>query len=68
MLAWCIVIFVLGVLSFVDALFGEWVIFRQANSFLLMLVSLGLLIRVSLKQRAAHIEKMEARLSKVGSE
>jgi hypothetical protein len=46
MLSWCIILFGLGVLAFLDTLFNYGEIFRRVNSVLFMLVSLGLLIRI----------------------
>lgn len=48
MLTWCTILFVLGVLAFLDSVisppYGD--IFRKANSLLFMLISLGMLIRL----------------------
>jgi len=48
MLTWCAILFVLGVLAFLDAIisppYGD--IFRKVNSLLFMLISLGMLIRL----------------------
>lgn len=77
MLTWCTVLFVLGILAFLDAMFtppfGD--IFRKVNSLLFMLISLGMLIRLraershpkakSLDQEA---KKTEERKTLVGAE
>jgi hypothetical protein len=39
-------LFLMGVLAFLDSIFNYGEIFRQANSFLFMLISLGVLIRL----------------------
>lgn len=48
MLTWCAILFVLGVLAFLDAMiappYGD--IFRKVNSLLFMFISLGMLIRL----------------------
>lgn len=46
MLSWCIVLFGLGVLAFLDTIFNYGEIFRRVNSVMFMLVSLGFLIRI----------------------
>ena len=71
MLAWCTILFVLGILAFLDTIFSYGEIFRRINSVMFMLVSLGLLIRTSMKMKIkriegliARIEELEDRLSK----
>jgi hypothetical protein len=77
MLTWCAILFVLGVLAFVDALFtppyGD--IFRKVNSLLFMLISLGMLIRLrkersqrKVKSSVQKTEKAEERKTPVGVE
>jgi hypothetical protein len=46
MIYWALVIFILGILDFLDCQFNYSHLFRTANSFLLMLVALGILIRI----------------------
>lgn len=46
MLFWSTMLFFLGVLAFLDSLFNYGEIFRQVNSFMFMLISLGVLIRL----------------------
>ena len=57
MLAWCAVLFILGILAFLDAMiappYGD--IFRKVNSVLFMLISLGMLIRLRM-ERSKHKE------------
>jgi hypothetical protein len=62
MLVWCAVLFVLGVLAFVDSVFNMGHIFRQVNSIMFMLISLALLIRTTTKARAAKLEKSQSRI------
>ena len=64
MFIWCSLLFALGVLAFLDSLFNMGDIFRQVNSVLFMLISLGLLIRTTTKAKAknreANIRKIRA--------
>ena len=62
MLAWCGILFALGVLAFMDSMFNYGEIFRQVNSILFMLVSLGLLVRTTIKTRLRTMEKYAARI------
>jgi len=63
MLVWCGVLFFLGIAAFTDSLFTFGEIFRRVNSVLFMLVSLGLLIRVSTKKRMRVIEGYVERIA-----
>ncbi len=47
MLIWCVTLFCLGVIAFMDSFFNYGDIFRRVNSIVFMLLSLGLLIRAS---------------------
>jgi cytochrome c oxidase subunit IV len=74
MLAWCVILFVLGILAFSDTLFNYGDIFRRVNSVIFMLVSLGLLVRTSMKMRlkrtenlSAKIEELETRVKELSS-
>ncbi len=55
MLTWCAVLFILGILAFLDAMiappYGD--ILRKVNSLLFMLISLGMLIRLRM-ERSQH--------------
>ena len=62
MLIWCGILFGLGIMAFMDSLFNYGEIFRQVNSVLFMLVSLGLLVRTTTKIRRAAMEKQVDRL------
>lgn len=61
MLSWCIVLFGLGVLAFLDTIFNYGEIFRRVNSVMFMLVSLGVLVRVSIMEKTKEKEKLHAR-------
>ncbi|UCD64354.1 MAG: hypothetical protein JSW34_02640 [Candidatus Zixiibacteriota bacterium] len=62
MFIWCIVLFVLGIFAFADSLFNMGEIFRQVNSVLFMLISLGLLIRTTTKAKKKRKESYERRI------
>lgn len=62
MLAWCTILFVLGILAFLDTIYNYGEIFRRVNSVVFMLVSLGLLVRTSMKMK---IHRIEGLISKV---
>lgn len=62
MLTWCAILFVLGILAFLDAMinppYGD--IFRKVNAVLFMLISLGMLIRLRAEKsqrRAKHSDQ-----------
>jgi hypothetical protein len=57
MIAWCVVLFCLGVAAFLDSLFSYGEIFRRINSILFMLVSLGMLFRIALKMKTGRVEQ-----------
>ena len=62
MFIWCSVLFVLGIFAFVDSIFNMGDIFRQVNSVMFMLISLGLLIRTTTKAKARRLEQYEKRI------
>jgi len=62
MFIWCSVLFVLGIFAFIDSIFNMGDIFRQVNSVMFMLISLGLLIRTTTKARAKKTEQYEQRI------
>jgi len=62
MFIWCSTLFILGVLAFMDSMFNMGDIFRQVNSVLFMLISLGLLIRTTTKMKAKTKETYEERI------
>jgi hypothetical protein len=65
MLVWCGMLLFLGVAAFLDSLFTFGEIFRRINSVLFMLVSLGLLVRVSTKIRMARREGEHKRIEEL---
>ena len=62
MLVWCGVLFFLGVMAFLDSLFYFGEIFRKVNSLLFMLISLGLLVRVSIKAKMRVLETLQEKV------
>jgi hypothetical protein len=58
MLVWGIVLFVLGVLAFLDSQFNYGYLFRSANSILFMLVSLGVLFRTRILEKLGFKERL----------
>ncbi len=72
MLAWCGILFMLGIMAFLDTLFSYGEIFRRVNSVVFMLISLGLLVRTSMKMKIRRIEglitkveELEAKLAQL---
>ena len=61
MLIWCVTLFALGVLAFLDSLFNYGDIFRRINTVLFMLLSLGLLVRTSMMMKLKKMEKLTER-------
>ncbi len=68
MFVWCTVLFMLGILAFLDATFTFGEIFRKVNSVLFMLVSLGLLVRTSMKMRLREMETLRERIAQLEME
>lgn len=68
MLGWCALLFCLGIAAFTDSFFNYGEIFRQVNSVLFMLISLGLLIRTTTKIRQATREKVHQRMANLERE
>ena len=62
MLAWCTILFLLGVLAFMDSIFNMGEIFRQVNSVLFMLISVALFFRTTSKIKAKRHENQEKRI------
>jgi len=65
MLVWCCVLLFLGLTAFLDNIFTQNEIFRTINSVLFMLVSLGLLVRTSTKQRIGRRESYQKRIQEL---
>ncbi len=58
MLAWSLVLFVLGILAFLDSQFNYGFLFRTVNSLMFLLVSLGILIRTRMLQKWGFREQL----------
>jgi hypothetical protein len=58
MFIWGIVLFGLGILAVLDSQFNYGYIFRSANSFLFLLLSLGILIRTKMLEKLGYKEKL----------
>jgi len=58
MLYWCIALFFMGVMSFLDNILSYGEVFRWINSALFMLVSLGILIRTKMMVKTGRIERL----------
>lgn len=58
MIIWGVVLFGLGVLSFLDTAFNYGNTFRGANSILFLLVSLGILTRTRNLERLRYKERL----------
>lgn len=69
MFVWCLVLFILGIVAFLDSIFhlyGNF--FRQINSMFFMLISLGILVRTATKMNARKIEGYEERIGGLESQ
>jgi len=63
MFVWCGILFLLGIAAFMDTIFNYGNIFRQINSVMFMLISLGLLMRTTIKMKARKLEKSEQKVA-----
>ena len=63
MLIWCAILFTLGIMAFMDTIFNYGEIFRQVNSVLFMLTSLGLLVRTTTKIKGKQLESYQERVA-----
>jgi hypothetical protein len=62
MFFWSGVLFVLGILAFLDSVLNMGEIFRTVNSALFMLLSLGLLVRTTTKAKSRKLEHYEEKI------
>lgn len=65
MFVWCTILFLLGITAFLDSMFNYGEIFRQINSVFFMLVSLGLLVRATIKARGRMMERQVERINEL---
>ncbi len=63
MFVWCGMLFLLGIAAFLDTIFNYGNIFRQINSVMFMLISLGLLVRTTVKMKARKFERSEQKVA-----
>lgn len=68
MVAWWVILFALGVLTFIDTFFGVGDTFRQVVAATFILASLGLLTRISRKTREGEKEKLTDRIAHLEQE
>ncbi len=68
MLTWCALLFILGIAAFMDSIYNYGNIFRQINSVLFMLTSLGLLVRTTTKMKLRTIENQIKRIEQLEKE
>ena len=68
MLIWCMTLFGLGVLAFLDTIFNYGEIFRRVNSILFMLLSLGLLVRTKMLVKFGKFEALLKRNTELESQ
>ena len=62
MLLWCGILFLLGVMAFLDSIFNMGDIFRRINSVMFLLLSLALLVRTTTKKKTQKIEHLKDRI------
>jgi hypothetical protein len=65
MLIWCIILLLLGFLTYLDNFLMQGEIFRGLHPLLFILVALGLLIRTSIKQKEGQIERYVERIKRL---
>ncbi|MFQ5606420.1 MAG: hypothetical protein ACE5GA_00625 [Candidatus Zixiibacteriota bacterium] len=65
MLIWVAVLFCLGAAAFIDSLYNFGDIFRQVNSVMFLLVSMGLLIRTTTLKKRGRLETYKHRIGKL---
>lgn len=58
MLYWCLTLFALGIMAFLDTFFNYGEIFQRVNSVMFMLISLGLLVRTRMMMKTGKLEKL----------
>jgi len=58
MLYWCLTLFALGIMAFLDTFFNYGEIFQRVNSVMFMLISLGLLVRTRMMMKSGKFEKL----------
>ena len=64
MLLWIFVLFLLGAIAFIDSVYNFGEIFRQINSVMFLLVSMGLLVRTPTLKRRGRLENYQNRVGR----
>lgn len=65
MLMWVSIMFGLGIAAFVDSIYNFGDIFRQVNSVIFLLVSVGLLVRTTTLKKRGRMENYQDRIDKL---
>ncbi len=65
MIVWIGVLFFLGIAAFVDSIYNFGDIFRQVNSVMFLLVSVGLLVRTIAQMKRGRYENSQVRIEKL---
>ncbi|MCH7879258.1 MAG: hypothetical protein IH914_08100 [candidate division Zixibacteria bacterium] len=62
MFIWVFVLFCLSSVAFIDSVYNLGEIFRQVNSVMFLLVSMGLLVRTTTLKRRGRLENYKTRV------
>lgn len=65
MILWISILFLLGAVAFVDSVYNFGEIFRQINSVMFLLVSMGLLVRTTTLKRRGRLENYKNRVGRL---
>ena len=65
MFIWVFILFCLGLVAFIDSVYNFGEIFRQINSVMFLLVSMGLLVRTTTLKRRGRLENYKSRVGKL---
>lgn len=65
MILWISVLFLLGAVAFFDSVYNFGEIFRQINSVMFLLVSMGLLVRTATLKRRGRLENFKNRVGRL---
>lgn len=65
MFVWVTILFTLGVTAFIDSIYNFGEIFRQVNSVMFLLVSMGLLVRTTTLQKRGRLENFQNRVTRL---
>ena len=68
MVVWCLVLFGLGAVAFLDTQYNYGLIFRQVNAVMFMIISLALLYRITVKARIGARESLLTKLKNAQQE